>query len=127
ELRSKAATSRPSCAWKSTSSRASSVVPTRERGEATMVTEWRNGIGSPDAARAHALAGGLLADVFHFRPDQIGQLDAIVFAPDVAQPVPNIAAQHEGVVRRLPLGVLVGDEGHEGLARHFHLLAGHLV
>ena len=48
ELRSKAATSRPSCAWKSTSSRASSVVPTRERGEATMVTEWRNDIGYLD-------------------------------------------------------------------------------
>jgi hypothetical protein len=41
-------------AWKSVSSRARKVLHARERGDATMVTELRNDIKSPDAARGSA-------------------------------------------------------------------------
>src|SRR5207237_10911959 len=38
------------------------------------------------------------------RSDDVGQLDAIVLAPDVGEPMPDIAAQHEGVVGGLVTG-----------------------
>lgn len=53
-VRSNASTERPSGKWKSVSSRARKVLHTRERGDATMVTELRNDIRSPDAARGSA-------------------------------------------------------------------------
>ena len=80
--------------------RANRVLPTRGRGDATMVTELRSDINSPDAARASAQLGKRLArdlaDVlFKFRRDQFDQPDAVEFAPDLAEPVAHIAAQHE--------------------------------
>jgi hypothetical protein len=41
--------------------------------------------------------------------------------------VADIAAQNEGVIGRLALQALVGDEGKERDRGQFHLLVGHLV
>src|ERR1700722_13150499 len=46
--------------------------------------------------------------------DNVVELDAVVLAPDVAEPVADITAQHERVVRGVAFQVLVGDEGEEG-------------
>lgn len=43
-----------------------------------------------------------------FGAGQVGQVDAIIFAPDIREPVPNIAAQHEGVVRGILVPTLIG-------------------
>ena len=68
------------------------------------------------AAARLALAAGLhpllAADIgLHARADEIGQLDAVVLGPDIAEPVPHIAAQHEGIGGGLSALLLVGDEG----------------
>ena len=81
---------------KSVSSRASKVLPTRGRGDATMVTELRNDIDSPDADRPSAqfgrrLAGGRSGALFRFWRDQVDQLDPVEFAPNLAQPMTHIA------------------------------------
>jgi len=45
--------------------------------------------------------------------DDVGQLDAVVLAPDIGEPVPDIAAQHERIVGGLVMDALVGDEFEE--------------
>src|SRR3990172_1535793 len=47
------------------------------------------------------LAGGLAHVAFHLRRDQVDQLHAVVLGPDIAEPVPDIAAQHERIIGRL--------------------------
>src|SRR5215467_13792709 len=47
------------------------------------------------------------------RRHEVGQLDAVVLGPDVAQPVPDIAAQHERISGGVAVRLLVGDEGEE--------------
>src|ERR1700745_2770153 len=42
---------------------------------------------------------------------QIEQLPALLSGPDIAEPMPDIAAQDERVVGGLALGVFVGNEG----------------
>ena len=60
-------------------------------------------------------------------PDQIGELDAVEFGPDIAQPMPDIAAQHERIVRGLVARTLVGDKFEERNRGDFDLLIGHLI
>ena len=60
-------------------------------------------------------------------PRQFRQVDAIKFAPDICQPVPDIAAQHEGVVRGFIVPSLICDEVYEWDGCDFHLFIGHLI
>src|SRR5579864_6682903 len=69
------------------------------------------------AARRRRAGGG----------DDVVELDAVVFAPDIAEPVPDIAAQHERIVGGIALLVLVGDEGEERNRGELDLLVGHLI
>src|SRR5262245_39692093 len=70
----------------------------------------------PASGRASNRA--ILAHDFHLhlilRADEVGELDAVVLGPHVAEPVADIAAQHERVVRVLAVRSLVGDEGEIG-------------
>ena len=59
--------------------------------------------------------------------DEIGQLDAVELAPDIGEPVPDIAAQHEGIIRGLVVLALVGDEFEERHRGDLDLLIGHFV
>ena len=56
-------------------------------------------------------AGALLLEVGRH---DVQQLDAIELGPDVAEPVPHVAAQHERIVFRLALRAFVGDEDTNG-------------
>ena len=87
-----------------------------------MLRQWTKRTSEPPASLAAqssqiAINGQLFfaRDARHrfARTDEIGQLDAVEFTPDVGQPVADIAAQHERVVRRLVIESLVGDEFEE--------------
>ncbi len=58
---------------------------------------------------------------FDNRParDDVVELDAVVLAPDIAEPVPDIAAQNERIVGRVAIRVFVGDEAKEGNGREY--------
>ena len=59
--------------------------------------------------------------------DDVLEFNAFVFLPDIAEPVPDIAAQNERIVGRVAIRVFVGDEAKERNGREFHLFEGHLV
>src|SRR5215510_13757701 len=58
---------------------------------------------------------------------QIKELDPVEFRPDVFQPVPHIATQHEGMVGGKAVGSLVGDEIGERSRHQLDLLVGHFA
>ena len=62
-----------------------------------------SGFGNSDDRTwpADEFARGVLA------AHEIGDVDAVVFGPDIAEPVANIAAQHEGIGCRLAFGFLL--------------------
>src|SRR6202035_4561263 len=70
---------------------------------------------------ARRFAGGFL------RPHDLGDADAIVFGPDIAEPMTDITAQHERISGRLAVALLVGDEGHEWHRRELDLLRRHFA
>src|SRR5271157_2645984 len=59
--------------------------------------------------------------------DDLGQLDAVELAPDIGEPVADIAAQHEGIVRGIVMDALVGDEFEERDGGDLDLLERHFV
>ena len=61
------------------------------------------------------------------RRHHVDQLDAVELGPHIAEPVPDIAAQHERIVGGLAVARLVGDERDVGHRRELDLLARHLV
>src|ERR1700753_668925 len=95
-------------------SRATTVLPTIGRGEETMETGVRfiRAISGARCAVAKQKPGCSRLFFAQSRAgpvaDQIGELDAIELAPDIGQPVPHIAAQHERVVLGLVVDALVG-------------------
>src|SRR5689334_13052538 len=101
--KSKPAAGRSSIRKKSRRRRATSVRPTRCCGEQTMKSGVRFAAPLRITKRASLFSRG------EFR-----QLHPVVFAPDIAQPVADIAAQHEGIIRGLAAPILVGDKGEEG-------------
>ena len=94
---------------------------------------------TPRRAPARSAPRSRPADDLHARParllrllrrrggDDVVELDAVVLAPDVAEPVPDVTAQHKGIVRRLALRAFVGDEGEERNRGELHLFERHLV
>src|SRR6516164_8250804 len=119
----------------SLSSRATRVLPTWGRGEATMKTGVAgitryirrnrrsiqpNYFGRPKLF--FAAANGWFAGA-----DDVGQLDAVVLAPDIGEPVPDIASQYERIVGGLVMDALVGDEFEEGDGGDLDLFEGHFV
>src|SRR5215472_9821503 len=53
--------------------------------------------------------------------EQIEEFHAIVFGPDIAEPMSDIAAQHEGIISGFALAILVGNKGQEGNRGKFDL------
>src|SRR5690348_6349956 len=64
---------------------------------------------------------------FSRRLKQVEQLHPIIFGPYIAKPMSDIAAQHEGVIGRLALAVLVADESQERNGSQLYLLISHFV
>src|SRR3982075_1479992 len=59
--------------------------------------------------------------------DQVSQLDTVEFAPDMGEPMADIAAQDERIVRGLVVDTFVGYKFQERHGGDFDLLEGHLV
>ena len=85
----------------------------------------KTGVGVWHRRRSQRLPRGAFS--LQLRRHHVDQLDAVELGPDVAEPVPDIAAQHERIVGGLAVGRLVGDERDIGHRCDFDLLAGHLV
>jgi len=61
------------------------------------------------------------------RADDIGQSDAVIFAPDMREPVADIAAQDERIIRGLVRRASAGDEFEKGDRGDIDLFIGHFV
>ena len=83
-----------------------------ESGTACGTSGTERDQSQPAQPRGPSRRGGGVAGL-RLRPHEVGQLDAVVLGPDIAEPVPHIAAQHERIRCRFAARPLVGDEGDD--------------